>query len=109
MEIKNPNSIQVDKKRYRVWDRITYTIEYCKKINTKATVYRALVNWTVTTYTPVQWNFSIWCRTAHKSDLVIPEYTEKDTYHIEATLEYQVNPIRVEKVYWRSVDFKVIR
>ena len=109
MIITNPTSIKVDKPIYRAWDRIIYTITYCKKTNIKAIVYRSLVNGTVTTYTPIEWDFAIGCKTIHKADLVIPEYTEEDTYHLEAILEYQLNPIRTEIVHWRSVNFKVIK
>jgi len=109
MVIQNPTAIQVNKSTYRAWDRITYTIDYCKYVKVKARAYRALVNGTITSYTPIEWSFDIWCRVSKKSDLIIPEFTESDTYHIETTLEYRVNPIRTETVYWRSVDFKVIQ
>ena len=108
MDIKNSNAIQVEKTVYKAWERITYYIDYCKHISAKAKVYRSLVNGTVTVFTPVEWTLSIWCKIQKKSDLIIPEYTEPDTYHLEATLEYQVNLIRTETVHRRSVDFKVV-
>ncbi len=101
--------IQVDKTVYRPGERITYTLDYCKYKDIGGTINRALVNSTRTVFTEITGNMAIGCRVTKVSDLVIPDYMDDGDYHIEASIEYQVNPIRTEIVKWQTEQFKIIK
>ena len=108
IDIKNSDAIQLDKKIYKRGDRITYTLDYCKYRNAPATVSRALVNSIRINFTAYYNNLPKGCALVKNSDLVIPEFTDVGTYHIETTIEYQINPLRRIFKNWRSVDFQVV-
>lgn len=105
--IKNPKSVAVEKEMYRPGDRITYTLDYCKRDASPAKVYRILVNSIRISYTEITSDLPVGCRTININDLVIPEFVPDGIYHIETTTERQVNIFRKELVTWRSEDFRV--
>ena len=109
MEIKNGNAVPVDQAIYHPGDRLSYTITYCKYRNIQGLVSRVLVNGVRVTYTELINNIAPGCGKTTVNDLIIPIYTEPDTYHIETTVTYKLNPLRDVVVSWRSVDFKVIK
>lgn len=98
----------VEKTIYHPGDRITYTISYCKKKAIVGTVYRSLLNGTRTSFTPMTNTLPAGCRTTKVSDLIIPTYTESGRYHLEATIEYKLNPIRKFSTSWKSQEFDII-
>lgn len=104
MEVK---SITLDKNVYQAGEHIPYTITYCKYTPKDGKVLRSLINGTITTFTPFTGNLPMGCRTMKNKDLKIPENADPDTYHLEATVIYEVNPIRNIYVYWRSENFIV--
>lgn len=101
--------VTVDKKEYRPGDRIVYDLSYCKKVNMTGTVYRSLLNGTRTSFTPMTNSLPVGCRQVKVNDLVIPEYSDEGLYHLEATVEYKVNPIRTFTASWKSEEFKIIK
>ena len=105
--IKDNNNIIVDKEIYSPWDRITYTISYCKKYDISATVSRALVNSIRINYTEYSTNVLPGCGTIKINDMVIPEFIDAGKYHIETTSTYKVNPIKTHIIVRRSVDFLI--
>lgn len=107
IEVKDPESYAVDKTTYNPGDRITYIFEYCKREKSVAVVTRALVDTYRINYINVSSDLPTGCHKISKNDLVIPEFIagEGHTYHIEGTAIYQVNPIRKQYVYFRTVDF----
>jgi len=106
--IENDRSVPVNTQEYRVGDRIEYQLRYCKKLPLVGTIHRAIVNGTRTAFTTIQASLPLGCHTANIAELTIPTYFDPDVYHIETTVEYTLNPLRTERVTWRSVDFRVI-
>jgi hypothetical protein len=106
--IKEPNAVRLDKNIYHKGDRITYTLDYCKKVNIPGTILRSLVDGIRINYVAYYNNLGVGCGVISNADLVIPDFVTAGTYHIEATAEYQVNPIRKVLHNWRSVDFQVV-
>jgi hypothetical protein len=107
LETDTPNTIQVDKTVYHAGDHIAYTLSYCKTKPMLMTVTRALVNDFRLTFTEVLTDPPVGCHTFTYNDLIIPDFMPNGTYHLEATLEAQINPIRKFNEIWRSVDFKI--
>lgn len=101
--------ITTDKLVYKPGERITYTFSYCKTKEIPSVVMRSIVNGTRITFSAFQSNLAIGCHTVKISDLIIPDYVDNDTYHLEGSGEYEVNPIRHDRNSWRSNDFKVIK
>lgn len=97
--------VKTDRTEYKPGDRITYTISYCKYKNVSGVLLRALVNGTRTEFTPARGNMDMGCHTINRSDLVIPDYSDNGIYHLEATAEYKVNPVRKITVSWSSNEF----
>lgn len=97
----------VDKQIYKPGDKIAYTLTYCKTNSQVGTVYRTLVNSTITTYTPVTNNLPEGCRKTTRSDLTIPDNADAGIYHLESTIVYKINPIRDVVVSWKTNDFEV--
>jgi hypothetical protein len=92
---------------YHPGERITYTLSYCKTRKLVGSVVRSLVDGTRLTFTTVQSDLPVGCHTINVSDLVIPDYVDSGTYHIEATAEYKINPARTFEVYFKSQEFKI--
>jgi len=109
IEIHNAQAIQVDKKEYRIGDRISYTIDYCKYTEIQGIVSRSLVDGFKYNYSDYKSNVSIGCKTVIVSDMVIPDYLTPGIYHIETLAEYKINPLRNVEIRWKSVDFKVVK
>ena len=107
LEITGPVILQ--KSEYTAGDRLTYTFSYCKYQNLVGTAFRSLINGTRTSFTPMEGNMPLGCHTVQISDLVIPDYMDADTYHLEATIEYQLNPIRKVDTSWKSNNFIIKR
>ena len=101
--------VTTDKTLYHPGERITYTISYCKFTDLSGTVDRAIINGTRTTFTQITGNMTTGCHTVSVSDLVIPDYLDDDVYHIEASIEYQINPLRTQIAKWKTQEFKVQR
>jgi hypothetical protein len=101
--------VTTDKLIYHRGETISYFITYCKTRTMVGTIYRSLVNETITTFTPVTNNLPAGCRTTKKSDLSIPDNADLGTYHLESTIEYKVNPLRDFATSWRSNDFLIVK
>lgn len=101
--------VKLDKKIYNPGDRLTYTLSYCKYRPIPAIVIRSLVNGTRVNFTDTSANLPLGCHTTNIADLIIPEYADPDIYRIEATVVYQVNPVKKVQFYWKSEDFKVVK
>ena len=99
--------VTLDKKEYHTGDRLTYTFSYCKSNATTGMVYRAIINGTVTNFTPMVSDLPTGCHTFSRSDIIIPEFLDQDFYHLKTTGIYQVNPIRTVEVRWESKPFLV--
>lgn len=108
MVIENPQNVKLNKTVYHKGERITYELNYCKYKPYTATVYRTLVNSIRISYTEMHSNIAMGCRTLRSSDLRIPEFAETGRYHIETTVEYVVNPLRTERITWRSQEFEIV-
>lgn len=105
--VNNADAVQLDKTAYNVGDRITYTIDYCKREKAVATVTRYLVNDYKITFTEIKSDMPLGCDKFIRNDLVIPEFLVPDggKYHLEATVTYYVNPIKNKVIHWKTVDF----
>jgi hypothetical protein len=99
--------VTVNSEVYHPGERLTYTLSYCKTRKLVGNVVRSLINGTRLTFTTVQSDLPVGCHTVNVSDLVIPDYADSGTYHIEATIEYKINPIRTFEVYFKSQEFKI--
>lgn len=99
--------VTVNKKIYKPGDQIIYTISYCKTNSQLGTIYRSLVNSTITVYTPVTNNLPKGCRKTSRADLSIPENANEGIYHIENTIIYRINPLRDFVASWKSEEFEV--
>lgn len=108
MVIENPMNVKLDKTVYQKGERITYELHYCKYQPYTATVLRTLVNSIRISYTEMRSDLAVGCGTIHSSDLQIPEFAEVGRYHIETTMEYKINPLRTEKITWRSQEFDIV-
>jgi len=108
LSIENANSIQVDKKQYHAWDRISYTLSYCKKHDIQWTISRALVNAIRINYTEFVSSLSSWCGIIVVNDMVIPEFIDGGIYHIETTIRYVLNPVKTVYNRWNSVEFMIV-
>lgn len=108
MVIENSQNVKLDKTVYHKGDRITYEMKYCKYKPYTATVLRTLVNSIRITYTELHSNLEMGCRTLRSSDLEIPEFAETGRYHIETTIEYVINPLRTERITWKSQEFEIV-
>jgi len=109
IDIKNSDAVQVDQISYYPGERISYTLDYCKFEKKVATVYRSLVDTYRITYAVVEADLPVGCHTVVRNDLVIPSFIVGDghRYHLEATTEYKINPIKTITYYWRTVDFLI--
>lgn len=107
--IKDQEAIRLDKTEYSKGDRITYTLEFCKRKQVPVVIYRSIVDSYRITYQEVVSNLTVGCRTIKAADLVIPEFIVGGghTYFIDAENEVRVNPLKTQRVHWRSVDFRV--
>jgi hypothetical protein len=101
--------ITLDKSSYSPGDRLSYTYSYCKDRQLPGIVVRALVNGTRTTFTTITSDLTVGCHTSTSSDLVIPDYADSGTYHLEGTAEYRINPINTYMLSWKSQEFKITR
>ena len=106
--VVNPN-VTTEKTVYAPGDRITYTLSYCKTRKLPGDVSRALVNSVRITFTNVTSDLAVGCHTIRISDLVIPDYIDAGTYHIEGSGLYQINPIRKFLNTWKSNEFQVVK
>ena len=105
---EHPESIQVDKAVYKAGERISYTLEYCKKYDTQGKVSRVLVNGTRTNFTEYITNLPTGCNKTLVNDMIIPAYLDRGLYHIETTAVYKINPISDFVGTWKSVEFEII-
>jgi len=99
--------IAVNKEVYKPGERIAYTFSYCKTQQIPGTVTRAIVNDIRITYTDIYSDLPIGCHTVTVADLTVPDFLPSGLYHLEVSGEYQVNPLRVDRNSWRTVDFQV--
>jgi hypothetical protein len=107
MEIKNPQSLVVDKEIYQAGDRIAYVLDYCKYKRIQGTVSRSLVDGILVNYSPLISDLETGCFKLKRNDLVIPEFTPTGIYHISSSVEYKINPLRTITITYRTVDFQV--
>jgi len=109
ISFENPDSLQIDKQEYRPWDRIIYTMTYCKKYRLVWLVDRSLVDWYRITYNQITSDLPEWCHTVKSADLVVPSFASASTYYLDISAEYKLNPIKTQKVNLKTQPFKVIK
>lgn len=98
-----------DKTSYHQGDYIKYTFTYCKSRQDVATVNRVLVDGYLLNFSSIQSNLPTGCHTVTTSDIQIPNFipNTSDTYHIEGTAVYPINPLRNQYVYFKTTDFEI--
>ena len=107
ISVKNSQSIPVDRSIYHPEDRITYTLDYCKTKNLTASVSRALVDDYRLVFESMNSNLEKGCHVVKVNEVLIPEFTQSGTYHLEITGTYQINVLRVYTLNLRTVDFQI--
>ena len=107
--IKNSQSLPVSQLTYNTGDRIVYTLDYCKTRNITGSVSRALVDDYRLTFEDVNSNLETGCHVVKINEIVIPEFTQPGTYHLEITGTYQINVLRKLVVELRTVNFNIIK
>jgi hypothetical protein len=107
LTIENSQKISVDKTSYSPGDRITYTLNYCKTKTISGNSLRALVDGFRMTYEPIKGNLPIGCHTININDLTIPTFIPGGTYHLDMSIEYDINPLRSIIINYKTVDFLI--
>jgi hypothetical protein len=107
--VKNPTALETNSKVYRAGEQIIYTLDYCKKKDFTARVSRAFVDGFRVNYNAMTSSLPVGCYVQKIADLKVPEFIGPGTYHIEITVDYQVNPLQTVSVKLRTKDFKVIK
>ena len=109
--IENPSELKTEKDVYIPGEMVRAYISYCKYRNIPAVYQSALVNHTLTLYSSQERNSGIMgCKKDVLIDLeVIPPNSYADTFHINRTLKYRVNPLREVIIQLKTVDFKVVK
>lgn len=106
VEVKG--KVTVNQTIFHPGDRITYTLSFCKTRQLPGRIYRSLSNSIRITFTEITSDLPVGCHTIHNSDLVIPDFVDSGTYHIEGSGEYQANPLRTFINHWSSENFQII-
>lgn len=99
--------VKTDKEVYRPGERISYTVDYCKKRQISGLTSRTLVNDIRIAYTTITSDLPAGCHIVSDNDLIIPEFTSEGKYHISILVEYKINPIRVLRINYRTNEFIV--
>ena len=89
-------------------DIVEYQVKCTKYRNLPAVVNRQLMNSYIYNYTPTVGNISVGY-SDRKIQINIPDYAEAGIYFVRITYEYQVNPLRKEKITKDTETFMVIR
>ena len=100
--------VPTSKTAYVAGERVSYFVDYNKKLPLAGNLSRALVDGTRTNYPTISTFLTPGKKQVWVSDLTIPAYSPAGVYHIEVSAEYDVNPLRTISVQFRTVDFAVL-
>lgn len=100
--------IPTDKRTYIAGNHVSYTVEYCKTRPIVGSVSRSIVDGVRTTYPTISGDLPTGCHTVTVSDIKIPIYLASGDYHLEMTVEHQVNPLSTRVVKYQTEPFQVI-
>jgi len=101
-------TVPTDKQTYIAGERVSYFVDYDKKLPLRGRLSRALVDGTRTNYPSINTFLTIGKNQTWVSDLAIPAYSPAGVYHIEVSAEYQVNPLRTINVQFQTAEFAVL-
>lgn len=112
LDIKNYSSagmVQTEKTSYKLGEPISYVLDYCKGTDVPPTVSRELVDGQIIMLSDNSGYLPIGCHTTTVETAVIPNSIVPETYYLDVTVRYPINPFRTETVHYRTNSFQVTK
>lgn len=110
LEVKNydpAHPIPVDAEVYYPGENLSYQLDYCKYFDGRATVHRTLVDGQIVQLQDTMGGLPLGCRVITVKTAIIPETITPGRYYLDVVVEYELNPLRTERVHYQTDYFTV--